>query len=106
MFRCGCGHCSLDHLSNWQECHRCFEFDGCNEALSSDIVTQELSGMDDITCITQHPGFRPVCLEKWSLRMAAWQYKTKGKQRYKQSADEERYIYRQFSCLDFNSSIF
>ncbi len=59
------------------------------ESLSSDIVKQELDD-EKIVCITQHPGFRAVCLERWSLRMAAWNYKTKGHEKYRQWAGEER----------------
>ena len=58
--------------------------------LSTDIVKQELGDAENIIGITQHPGFRPVCLERWSLRMAAWKYKTKGNERYRQQADEEQ----------------
>ena len=58
--------------------------------LYTDIVKQELGDAENIVCITQHPGFRPVYLERWSLRMAAWTYKTKGNERYRQQADEER----------------
>ncbi|CAB3984796.1 Hypothetical predicted protein [Paramuricea clavata] len=100
---CKCGNCSLEFLSNWQECNCCCELDGCQESLSSEIVQQDLGDEDNIVCITQHPGFRPVCLEKWSLRMAAWTYKTKGKQRYKQLAGEERFLrsvaYRKFTRM-------
>ena len=28
-----------------------------------------------VTCITQHPGFRAVCTNKWVLRTAWYQYK-------------------------------
>ena len=87
--RCKCGNCNLELITNWQECNCCFEMSGCMESLSSDIVKQEL-GDEKIVCITQHPGFRPVCLERWSLRMAAWNYKTKGHERYRQRAGEER----------------
>ena len=80
----------LDLIANWQECNCCFELDGCTESLSTDIVKQELGDAESIVCITQHPGFRPVCLERWSLRMAAWRYKTKSNERYRKQADEER----------------
>ena len=40
-------------------------------------------------CVTLHPGFRPVCLERWSLRLAAGKYKTKDKRRYSQAGSEE-----------------
>ena len=60
-----------------------FELVGCTESLSTEIVKQELGDAENIVCITQHPGFKPVCLERWSLRMAAWNYKTKGNERYR-----------------------
>ena len=50
--------------------------------MNSDLVLQDLADGQEIKCITEHPGFRPVCLEKWSLRMAADKFRTKGKQRY------------------------
>ena len=64
------------------------------------MVKQELGDAENILCITQHPGFRPVCLERWSLRMAAWKYKTKGNERYRQQADEERFL-RSVACREF-----
>ena len=48
----------------------------------------------DVTlkCITQHPGFNPVCLQKWSLRLAAGKFKKKGKPQYRQKGSEERLV--------------
>lgn len=43
-----------------------------------------------LKCITEHPGFRPVCLEKWSLRLASGKYRTRDKQSYKKTGSEER----------------
>jgi len=37
--------------------------------------------MDD-TCITQHPGFRNVCLDKWVLETAAIGLKTRKRKSY------------------------
>ena len=34
-----------------------------------------------LKCLTEHPGFKPVCLQKWSLRLAAGKNKTKGKRK-------------------------
>ena len=73
-------NCKLDLLTNWQECNCCSELDSCRESLSTGIVQQDLGDAENIVCITQHPGFRPVCLERWSLRMTAWAYKTTGNQ--------------------------
>jgi len=42
--------------------------------------------------VTEHPDFNPVCLQKWSLRMAASKFKTKGKQQYRQKGSEERLV--------------
>ena len=47
--------------------------------MQSEIVLQDLPQGSTINCIVDHPGFNPVCLQKWSLKMAAWQYKTKEK---------------------------
>ena len=32
-----------------------------------------------LKCVTQHPGFNVICLEKWNPRMAAERLKTKDK---------------------------
>ena len=56
--------------------------------MSSELVLQDTNA-ETLKCITQHPGFNPVCLQKWSLRMAADQFKTKAKERYRQTGDSE-----------------
>ena len=58
--------------------------------MHSDLVLQDLAPGAELHCITEHPGFRPVCLEKWSLRMAADRFRTKSKERYRQKGSEER----------------
>ena len=88
--RCRCENCDVQFLQNISECYCCCELDGCVEALASDIVLQDLPEGTKLTCITQHPGFNPVCLQKWSLRLAADKYRTKGKKKYGQSGSEER----------------
>ena len=64
--------------------------EGCDEALRSEEVLEELKaeGIVDVKCITQHPGFGQVCLQKWSLKLAADKYKTKSKARYRQGGTE------------------
>ena len=64
------------------------EIDECMECLSSDIVVEEVGTKPK--CITQHPGFSQVCLQKWSLQLAADKYKTKNKTRYRQTGSENR----------------
>ena len=48
-------------------------------------------------CITLHPGFRPICLEKWALRNLARKYTTLDQRRYKQTGSEQTYA----SCFNF-----
>ena len=91
--RCTCGNCKVDLLQNISECYCCQELEGCVEAMSSDLVVQDLAADVKLQCITDHPGFSPVCLQKWSLRLAADKYKTKGKQRYRQTGSEERLVW-------------
>ena len=66
----------------------CCEIDQCVEAaLNSELVLNELETPPE--CITQHPGFRTVCLDKWSQRLSAGKYKTRDRRRYRQNGSEE-----------------
>ncbi|CAH3133396.1 unnamed protein product [Porites lobata] len=100
---CSCGNCSRVVLQNLSECYCCHELDGCKEAMCSESVLEDIQPETALRCITQHPGFGPVCLQKWSLRMAGERVKTKAKQRYRQTGSEESYFrsiaYREFSRL-------
>ena len=58
--------------------------------MCSDNVRQDIPDETVLKCVTQHPGFNAVCLEKWSLCMAAERFKTKDKKRYRQTGSEER----------------
>ena len=89
-FRCKCGNCNVALLQNISECYCCCELEGCEESIKSDLVLQDLAPDVYLTCINEHPGFQPVCLQKWSLRLAADKFKTKGKERYRQTGSEER----------------
>ena len=89
-FRCKCGNCNIALLQNISECYCCCELEDCEESMKSDLVLQDLAPDVNLTCITEHPGFQPVCLQKWSLRLAADKFKTKGKERYRQTGSEER----------------
>ena len=88
--RCKCGNCSLDLLQNVSECNCCRELQACIDAMEMGEVLQDFPPSTKLTCITEHPGFAPVCLQKWSLKQGAWKYKTKGNRRYKQIKSEER----------------
>ena len=58
--------------------------------MCSERVLEDIQLETTLRCITQHPGFGPVCLQKWSLRMAGERVNTKAQQRYKQTGTEER----------------
>lgn len=100
---CTCGKCERDLLTNISECYCCKELEGCVESLTSEIVLEDLEEGQQLCCVTEHPGFRPVCLEKWSLRLAGGKYRTKAREYYKKTGSEERYLrsiaYREFTRL-------
>ena len=58
------------------------------ECLSSEMVIAEVGTKPN--CVAQHPGFGQVCLQKWSLRLAADKYKTRNKTKYRQTGTENR----------------
>ena len=89
LFRCQCGKCDTKNLTNISECYCCVELEGCQESLETEWVVQEIDSNDELKCVTDHPGFAPICLEKWSLRMAADRFKRKNKQRYRQTESEK-----------------
>ena len=89
--RCSCGNCAVGNIQNISECYCCQELEGCVESMSSELVLQDLAADEQkLKCITAHPGFNTVCLQKWSLRLAAEKYRTKGKQKYRQTGSEEK----------------
>ena len=60
-------------MQNVYETKCCTEIEQCMAALNTELVLNEVGTAPP--CITLHPGFRIVCLEPWSLRMAAGKYK-------------------------------
>ena len=57
----------------------------CAQSLSDEWVPQ---GLEAQKCITLHPTFNTVCLDRWSLRLASGKYRTIDK-RYQQTGSEE-----------------
>ena len=88
------GNCGTALLENAYECYCCCELEGCQKALNNEEVKQDLEAegiqLQDVKCVTQHPGFNSICLQKWSLKMAADRYKTKNKSKYVQQATPGR----------------
>ncbi|XP_031567608.1 uncharacterized protein LOC116302457 [Actinia tenebrosa] len=98
---CRCGHCKKDLLQKPQECNCCHEIEGCLESLKSSEVLEELEVPP--ICVTLHPGFEPVCLNRWSLRSSCAKYRTIDGYKYRQTGSEEELLrataYREFTQL-------
>ena len=47
--------------------------------MCSDIVLKDIPDGTVLKCVTQHPGFNAVRLEKWNLRIASERLKTEDK---------------------------
>ena len=62
-FRCHCGHCNIMPTSG--ECICCCEVDKV-------VSKMEETGA---SCITEHEGFGAVCLNRWVLQTAYFQYR-------------------------------
>ena len=82
----------MSNIQNISECDCCQQLEGCVESLNSELVLQNLAADEQklLKCITAQHGFNAVCLQKWSLRLAADKYRTKGKQKYRQTGFEEK----------------
>jgi hypothetical protein len=106
FYRCKCGHCVITHIQNTHEAWCCQEMESCRKVLKDDLVLEDVP--QPPCCITLHPGFRPICLEKWALRNLARKYKTRDQRRYKQTGSEQTYVscsnFQVFSCITFNSN--
>ena len=87
ILRCSCGKCSTAFLQNANECCCCKDMEKCVEALSDDWVLQEMQTVPE--CITFHPAFKTVCLERWSLRLSAGKYRRIDRKSYRQTGSEE-----------------
>ena len=83
-----CRNWSVLFIQNAYECQCCMEIEECAHALNYEDVISETAQPPN--CITAHPGFRPVCLELWSLCLAADKYCTKIKREYRQTGSEEK----------------
>ena len=62
-----CGNCLITFRQNGNECSCCQEMEKCAQSLSDEWVLQSLEAPK---CITSHPAFNTVCLDRWSLRLA------------------------------------
>jgi hypothetical protein len=56
----------------------------------SEDSEQTVADKGPLKCIIEHPGFQASCLNRWSLELAAGNYKTCDGHRYGQSGSKER----------------
>ena len=83
LVRCTCSNCSVDFACKLEECICCQEIDRCGEVMGT--FNKETS------CITSHPGFQDVCLNKYVLEVAAIGLKTRrGKSYTRMFVDGQR----------------
>ena len=94
LSRCTCGNCNVEMLQNVKECYCCQEIENCVDFIDSfyqEFVTGGQGDKGTFNCITDHPGFEAMCLNKWSLELAAENFKTRDGHRYRQSGSKKRY---------------
>lgn len=90
FYRCRCGNCKIELLENAKECQCCQEIEQCVDANNEYRVLEELG--EAPACVTNHPGFKPVCLNPWTLELLADQYKTMQQARYRNLGSEKRQV--------------
>ncbi|XP_068703689.1 uncharacterized protein [Montipora foliosa] len=75
---CTCGNCQI--LNRNEECTCCSEFPQICDKNKEAVKMGEVA--EAPVCITQHPGFQAVCLNRWVLHTAWYQYKQQYSQSY------------------------
>lgn len=97
---CFCGNCSPEYARKPEECQCCQEIDRCGE------IMEEFG--DRKKCITLHPGFQEVCLNRHVLQVASLNLKTRSGKSYRTIFTQGRrteaeflrsVAYRQFTRL-------
>ena len=78
LFRCTCENCQIK--GRVESCVCCQEIEAVNNKLIEAVTSGECE--EKPSCITQHPGFHPVCINRWVLQTAWYQYKQQYKHPY------------------------
>ena len=76
--RCTCGNCQV--LGRVEACICCHEIEAVQNKNIEAVTSGECE--EQPQCITQHPGFHPVCINRWVLQVAWYQYKQQYKAAY------------------------
>ena len=51
-------------------------------------MTDYTEGEEDLDCILEHPGFQPICLDKWVLETSYFQYVQQYRGHHRRDATE------------------
>ena len=78
IIRCACENCLV--MGRVEACKCCREIEQVKSKLNEAVTCGECT--EEPTCITQHPGFQPVCINRWVLQTAWFQYKQQYKDPY------------------------
>ena len=93
--RCTCGNCQV--LGRVEACICCQEIEAVQNKLIEAVTSGECE--EQPQCITQHPGFHAVCINRWVLQVAWYQYKQQYKAAYDGQEDKlfRHIAYRQLT---------
>lgn len=93
--RCTCGNCQI--LGRVEACICCHEIEAVQNKNIEAVTSGECE--EQPRCITQHPGFHPVCINRWVLQVAWYQYKQQYKAAYDGREDKlfRHIAYRQLT---------
>ena len=78
IIRCACENCLV--MGRVEACKCCREIEQVKSKLTEAVTCGECT--EEPKCITQHPGFHPVCINRWVLQTAWFQYKQQYKDPY------------------------
>ena len=77
--RCTCGNCQIS--GRVEACICCHEIEAVQNKNIEAVASGECEGKPQCI-IAQHPGFHPVCINRWVLQAAWYQYKQQYKAAY------------------------
>ena len=84
--RRSCGNFVVTFRQFGNECSCSEETEKCTKSLSEEWMPQS---MEAPKCITFHPVFNTIFLDRWSLRLASGSYRTINKKCYQQTGSED-----------------
>ncbi|XP_078356368.1 P2X purinoceptor 7-like [Oculina patagonica] len=92
---CTCGNCQV--MGRAEACVCCREIEAVQNKNTEAVTSGECA--EQPQCITQHPGFHAICLNRWVLQVAWYQYKQQYKAAYEGREDKlyRHVAYRQLA---------